>query len=942
MQSESRFIERKSIVALMDPTLISSLHKVKQEGQFGREFSSDARWIWIRGEEAPVNAFVDFQGSFQLASSPSEAHVLISADSRYRLHVNGHLVGTGPARSYPGHYEFDRHDVTPLLKAGRNVLDVRVHHWGEGTFHGLVLRAGLICEVQSEDGLLLSSSGEWRARPAAAYKFPTPRIACQLGFEEQVDLALEHGAIDGRIASGKGWAPVVEIGPAEVSPWGLLTMRTIPLLGGDTVSPVAVRECGDMKNGELVLPLRAGPDLGCDWKAANSEQVDGVFAARFFAKKGGTLRVRRSAMYGGPIRIFVDGRELVLRQGRFDLEGDVLIRRGDHLLLVDWKGTTHDTDVGISLSGVEGLQPRDFEEFAHARWIFARPGKLRSQIRQAASPRSLIRCGAAWSPVSSSHAPEHDVYMALSTRVPARDSLPVERMLPVRIASRADNHPQRVVLDFGAQCFGWIEMEMIAGEGSVVELMGIEARGGDGPQLTEMTNNTARIVCRQGKQTFRSFVARGFRYLILDIVARKRAFELLGARVREETYPWKPQGRFLCSDTRLNQIHQLCAHTLRMSSMDVFVDATYEQALWVGDTCSMLIPIHYHIQGEQLLPERCLRLIARSLDRTPLVNSQVPSSWEDRLIPNWSFFWVAGVRANYMYSGNVDFVRELLPSLWKQAGYIEQSLDEEGLFALHERVWHFLDWNGTADDHRENQKVVYCHENCLALASIQDTAWLAEQAGNPKVASGCHALARRLREAIRKFFWLPEKKAFGETRVNGETSALITSSTQICALRAGLFAQPAEMAEKVLAPPDGMVPTGTPWMWSLGGLEACLNHSAAGVYQGISSHWGRMLDRGATSAWEMFEGRHRPGLPTRSWCHGWSAGPAWLLPAFALGVRPTSPGWKSVVIDPQPGHLQWAEGTVPTPHGNIRVKWELRNGKCHVEYEAPPEISVTV
>ncbi|MFZ4597233.1 MAG: alpha-L-rhamnosidase C-terminal domain-containing protein [Terrimicrobiaceae bacterium] len=40
--------------------------------------------------------------------------------------------------------------------------------------------------------------------------------------------------------------------------------------------------------------------------------------------------------------------------------------------------------------------------------------------------------------------------------------------------------------------------------------------------------------------------------------------------------------------------------------------------------------------------------------------------------------------------------------------------------------------------------------------------------------------------------------------------------------------------------------------------------------------------------------------------------------------------------------IQWAEGVVPTPHGNIRVKWELRNGKCHVEYEAPPEISVTV
>jgi len=384
----------------------------------------------------------------------------------------------------------------------------------------------------------------------------------------------------------------------------------------------------------------------------------------------------------------------------------------------------------------------------------------------------------------------------------------------------------------------------------------------------------------------------------------------------------------------------MCTHTLRMSSLDVFVDATYEQTLWVGDTCSMLIPVHHYVQGEPLLPERCLRLIAQSLERTPLVNSQVPSSWEDRLVPNWSFLWVAGVRSNYEYTGNLEFVRELLPALWKQVEFVTSRLDADGLFALHERVWHFLDWNGTADDHRENQRAVYCHENCLALASLRDTAWLAAQAGDLKMTSDCDALTGRLREAIRRGFWLPGSKAFSETRVNGKKSSVITSSTQICALRAGLFQNPSDVARQVLVPPSGWVPTGTPWMWSLGAWEACVQGCAAEVYRGIANHWGRMLDRGATSAWEMFEGRHRPGLPTRSWCHGWSAGPAWILPAFALGVRPTTPGWDTVVIDPQPGHLLWAEGTVPTPRGNIHLRWENRDGKIHLDYEAPSEISV--
>ena len=168
-------------------------------------FSSLAKWIWIPGEESPVNAFVDFQGELEIDAIPSAARVLISADSRYRLHLNGHLVGDGPARNYPGSYEFDSYEVAPLLQPGRNVLDVRVHHWGEGTFQGLVLRAGLICEVQCDAGTLLASSKSWRGRPAKAYQFPTPRVACQLGFEEQVDLKQEQGATDGRIASGNGF-----------------------------------------------------------------------------------------------------------------------------------------------------------------------------------------------------------------------------------------------------------------------------------------------------------------------------------------------------------------------------------------------------------------------------------------------------------------------------------------------------------------------------------------------------------------------------------------------------------------------------------------------------------------------------------------------------------------------------------------------------------------
>jgi hypothetical protein len=91
----------------------------------------------------------------------------------------------------------------------------------------------------------------------------------------------------------------------------------------------------------------------------------------------------------------------------------------------------------------------------------------------------------------------------------------------------------------------------------------------------------------------------------------------------------------------------------------------------------------------------------------------------------------------------------------------------------------------------------------------------------------------------------------------------------------------------------------------------------------MRSYYGQMLRSGATTTWELVD-RREPGIDHivpagRSHCHGWSAGPANLLPAKILGVTPTAPGYREVSIRPQLGDLVWAKGAIPTPHGLIRV-----------------------
>ena len=85
--------------------------------------------VWI-GSSHPFDlheAYLCFRSpaGWRLKEQPRRAELLITADSRYRLWVNGQAVARGPARCYPHAQSVDRLDLAPYLQAGPNVLAVQ-------------------------------------------------------------------------------------------------------------------------------------------------------------------------------------------------------------------------------------------------------------------------------------------------------------------------------------------------------------------------------------------------------------------------------------------------------------------------------------------------------------------------------------------------------------------------------------------------------------------------------------------------------------------------------------------------------------------------------------------------------------------------------------------------------------------------------------------------
>jgi alpha-L-rhamnosidase len=114
----------------------------------------------------------------------------------------------------------------------------------------------------------------------------------------------------------------------------------------------------------------------------------------------------------------------------------------------------------------------------------------------------------------------------------------------------------------------------------------------------------------------------------------------------------------------------------------------------------------------------------------------------------------------------------------------------------------------------------------------------------------------------------------------------------------------------------------------------------------IRNEWGLMRKSSAFysgATWEYVALDGTPGLGEgTSLAHGWGSGPTSALSKYVLGVRPIQAGYKTWLVEPQPGDLSWATGTVPTPYGPIAVGWRQNNNSFEVTVSVPSGTSGTV
>jgi hypothetical protein len=83
--------------------------------------------------------------------------------------------------------------------------------------------------------------------------------------------------------------------------------------------------------------------------------------------------------------------------------------------------------------------------------------------------------------------------------------------------------------------------------------------------------------------------------------------------------------------------------------------------------------------------------------------------------------------------------------------------------------------------------------------------------------------------------------------------------------------------------------------------------------------WWNMIRSGSTITMEAWDQKFKPNL---DWNHAWGAVPANIIPRYLWGIRPLTPGFASVLVQPRLADLQHSSITCPTIRGPVYCEFE--------------------
>lgn len=420
---------------------------------------------------------------------------------------------------------------------------------------------------------------------------------------------------------------------------------------------------------------------------------------------------------------------------------------------------------------------------------------------------------------------------------------------------------------------------------------------------------------------------RAGRWCLLSIKTAGEPLTLHRLALDESRYPYENEGAFDGGDAELPGVISLATRGIQMCAHETYMDCPfYEQLMYDGDTRLELLTTGVMTRDDRLV-KRAIELLDFSRRNWGFVNERYPA-FLPQDSPTFSMIWALMLHDYAWWHNDPDFVRARVIGLRSMLEHFQPYLNRDGLL---ENLpgWPFMDWvpQWSTGDAPDGVNGVSSINNLLYVYALENSAELEDSLGEPLLAQRLRAQVARTAAAVRAKFWDEARGLMADNAAHTEFS----EHAQCLALLSDTLTgdQAKRCFEQLLTVPDLKRTT---IYFSFYLLETYQKFGRGDLIVQRMSFWKDLVKQGLKTPVEM------PGN-TRSDCHAWGSHPLFHLHASVAGVRPASPGFRTVRIAPQPGGLPKIVSRTPHPDGSIDLDLTFADGHCRGSAQLPTAIT---
>ncbi|WP_313540001.1 family 78 glycoside hydrolase catalytic domain [Leifsonia aquatica] len=545
--------------------------------------------------------------------------------------------------------------------------------------------------------------------------------------------------------------------------------------------------------------------------------------------------------------------------------------------------------------------------------------------------------------------------------------------------------PNDLVVDFGQNASGRVRLTQLGAESTSTRLVFGEHLGPDGqvtlthldapaPDGTSVPFAQADEVISDGRPgaVFEpNHTVHAFQYVSVHRTGIELAEDDITMQVMHTDL--EPVGDFSCNDDDLNRLWDIARWSLRGNIVDVPTDCpTRERAGWTGDW-QIFLPTAVRLYEVDGFTRKWLQSVRDDqLDDGRIVNIS-PDPTRMRTIPNpgvdfatgsagWGDAIVLVPWELYRTYEDTQVLHDCWDAMTRWVNFalsaaanhrhptrIERSADAQP----HERyIWdgtfHFGEWlepTPVAEDGTPGPAMPDPMAWAMADKGEVGTAYLYRSVSTlAKIAgvlgrSDDEATYRSMAENVRSAWQTEFMDDNGRTP--GDSQASYVRAISFDLAPSHLRALAADRLAQLISDADNHLSTGFLSTADLLPVLADTGHADIAhrlLWQRTTPSWMGMLDRGATTIWEEWEGVDRNGNAHASLNHYSKGAVIRYLHSHTLGLRPDehAVAWDSFVVAPiVPPGLSWARGHLNSPQGLIEVAWEVADLEAILKVTVP-------